>query len=208
MAFTKNIDELVDMFNSQKESVTRFVRKNFTEGIHFIEQKQTEKLNYRGGHNRIDMLLTEDAFVLVKNTYNLKNRYIKKINENCSHVNIVMCIETQTIGFIENSFSEALRLTRQKRIGTYYIDLYFEDYNLAIECDENDHKDRDITYEHTREKYLLEQNIMIIRYNPNDKNFDLSDVLQKITKVLFTKPVVPSVIKVDFLESKKPTEYK
>lgn len=198
MAFTKNIDELVDVFNSQKINLTTFVRKNFKDGIHFIEQKQSEKLNHRGGHNRIHMLLTEDAFVLVKNTYNLKNRYIKKINENISHVNVVMCIETQTIGFIENSFSEALILTRQKRFGTYYIDLYFEDYNLAIECDENDHKDRDITYERTREQYLLEQNITILRYNPNDKNFDLSDVLRKITKVLFNKPDVPSVIKVVF----------
>jgi very-short-patch-repair endonuclease len=198
MAFTKNIDELVDVFNSQKVCLTTFVRKNFKDGIHFIEQKQTEKLNYRGGHNRIHMMLTEDTYNLVKNTYNLKNRYIKKINENCGHVNVVMCIETQTIGFIENSFSEALRLTRQKRFGTYYIDLYFEDYNLAIECDENDHKGRDITYEYTREQYLLEQNITILRYNPNDKNFDLSDILRKITKVLFTKPDVPSVIKVVF----------
>jgi very-short-patch-repair endonuclease len=198
MAFTKNIDELVDVFNSQKVCLTTFVRKNFKDGIHFIEQKQGEKLNHRGGHNRIHILLTEDAYNLVKNTYNLKNRYIKKINENCGHVNVVMCIETQTIGFIENSFSEALILTRQKRCGPYYIDLYFEDYNLAIECDENDHKDRDITYERTREQYLLEQNITILRYNPNDKNFDLSDVLRKITKVLFTKPDVPSVIKVVF----------
>ena len=198
MAFTKNIDELVDVFNSQKVCLTTFVKKNFKDGIHFIEQKQSEKLNHRGGHNRIHMLLTEDAYNLVKNTYNLKNRYIKKINENCGHVNVVMCIETQTIGFIENSFSEVLRLTRQKRFGTYYIDLYFEDYNLAIDCDENDHKDRDITYERTREQYLLEQNITILRYNPNDKNFDLSDVLRKITKVLFNKPDVPSVIKVVF----------
>ena len=198
MAFTKNIDELVDMFNTQKINLTRYVKKNFKKGVNFIEKKQTEKINDRGGHNRIHMLLTEDAFVLVKNTYNLKNRYIKKINENISHVNIVMCIETQTIGFIENSFSEVLRLTRQKRFGTYYIDLYFEDYNLAIECDENDHKDRDITYERTREQYLLEQNITILRYNPNDKSFDLSDVLRKITKVLFNKPDVPSVIKVVF----------
>ena len=78
MAFTKNIDELVDVFNSQKVCLTTFVKKNFKDGIHFIEQKQSEKLNHRGGHNRIHMLLTEDAFVLVKNTYNLKNRYIKK----------------------------------------------------------------------------------------------------------------------------------
>jgi very-short-patch-repair endonuclease len=196
--FTKNIDECVSLFNSQKVHLTTFVKKNFKEGVHFIETKQTENLNQRGGHNRIHMFLTDETFNLVKNTYNLKNRYIKQINENCGHVNVVMAIETQTIGFIENSLSDALKLKRQKRIGTYYIDLYFEDYNLAIECDENDHKDRNITYEQNREKYLLEKNITIIRYNPNHKNFDLSYVLRNITKILFNKPEVPSVIKVDF----------
>ena len=196
--FTKNIDECVRLFNSQKISLTLYVKKNFKEGVHFIEKKQTDKLNQRGVHNRIHMFLTDEAFNLVKNTYNLKNRYIKQINEHCGHVNVVMAIETQTIGFIENSFSDALNLKRQKKIGTYYIDLYFEDYNLAIECDENDHKDRNITYEQNRELFLLEKNITIIRYDPNHKNFDLSYVLRKITKTIFNKPEVPSVIKVDF----------
>ena len=196
--FTKNIDECVSLFNSQKINLTTFVKKNFKEGVHFIETKQTEKSHQRGGHNRIHMLLTDETFNLVKNSYNLKNRYIKQINENCGHVNVVMTIETQTIGFIENSFSDALKLKRQKRIGPYYIDLYFEDYNLAIECDENDHNDRCEIYEKNREQFLLEKNITIIRYNPNHKNFDLSYVLRKITKILFNKPESPSVIKVDF----------
>ena len=196
--FTKNIDECVSLFNSQKINLTTFVKKNFKEGVHFIETKQTEKSHQRGGHNRIHMLLTDETFNLVKNSYNLKNRYIKQINENCGHVNVVMTIETQTIGFIENSFSDALKLKRQKRIGPYYIDLYFEDYNLAIECDENDHNDRCEIYEKNREQFLLEKNITIIRYNPNHKNFDLSYVLRNITKVLYKKPESPSVIKVDF----------
>jgi very-short-patch-repair endonuclease len=196
--FTKNIDECVSLFNSQKVRLTEFVKKNFKEGIHFIEKKQTENLHQRGGHNRINMFLTDETFNLVKNSFNLKNRYIKQINENCGHVNIVMTIETQTIGFIENSFSNALKLKRQKKVGSYYIDLYFEDYNLAIECDENDHNDRCKIYEKTREIFLLEKNITIIRYNPNHKNFDLSYVLKAITKYLFNKPESPSVIKVDF----------
>jgi very-short-patch-repair endonuclease len=196
--FTKNIDECVSLFNSQKVHLTTFVKKNFKEGIHFIEKKQTENLHQRGGHNRINMFLTDETFNLVKNSYNLKNRYIKQINENCGHVNIVMTIETQTIGFIENSFSDALKLKRQKKVGSYYIDLYFEDYNLAIECDENDHNDRCKIYEKNRENFLLEKNITIIRYNPNHKNFDLSYVLKAITKNLFNKPESPSVIKVDF----------
>lgn len=196
--FTKNIDECVSLFNSQKVHLTTFVKKNFKEGVHFIETKQTENLHQRGGHNRIHMFLTDETFNLVKNSYNLKNRYIKQINENCGHVNVVMTIETQTIGFIENSFSDALKLKRQKRVGPYYIDLYFEDYNLAIECDENDHKDRCEIYEKNREQFLLDKNITIIRYNPNHKNFDLSYVLRNITKVLYNKQESPSVIKIDF----------
>ncbi len=198
MDFTKNVDELVHLFGCQKVKITQFVKRNFKEEIHFIEHLRTEKTVKHGGHNVIYMFLTETAFELVKNTYNLKNRYIKKINENCENINFVMPVETQTIGFIENSFSSAIKLKRQKRIGQYFIDLYFEDYKLAIECDEFDHKDRDILNEKNREDFLLQQNITIIRYNPNDKNFDLSYVFRAITSVLFCKPVAPSVIRVEF----------
>ena len=43
--FTKNIDECVSLFKSKKVSLTTFVKKNFKEGVHFIETKQTEKNN-------------------------------------------------------------------------------------------------------------------------------------------------------------------
>ena len=196
--FVKNVDELVKIFNVQKVSLFTFIKKNFIEDVHFILEPQKEKLSQRGGHNCIHMWLTVEAFDLVKNTYNLKNRYIKKINENCGQVNFMMAIEAQTIGFIENAFSSALKLKRQKRMGPYYIDLYFEDFNLAIECDENDHVDRDQDNERTREEFLIKQNITIIRYNPNEKHFDLSDVIREINRVLFCKPNVPSVIRVEF----------
>jgi very-short-patch-repair endonuclease len=198
MDFTKNVDELVQFFGCKKVSIIRFIKRNFKEKIHFIQEKiQYNEVSW-GGHNRINFLLTEETFSLVKNTYNLKNRYIKKINENCGQVNVTMAIEAQTIGFLENSFLSALKLKRQKHIGPYYIDLYFEDYNLAVECDEFDHIDRNPSYERTREEYLMQQNITILRYNPNDKNFDLSDVIQRITYLLFNKPVAPSVVRVEF----------
>jgi very-short-patch-repair endonuclease len=198
MDFTKNVDELVQFFGCKKVSIIRFIKRNFKEKIHFIQEKiQYNEVSW-GGHNRINFLLTEETFSLVKNTYNLKNRYIKKINENCGQVNVTMAIEAQTIGFLENSFLSALKLKRQKHIGPYYIDLYFEDYNLAVECDEFDHIDRNPSYERTREEYLMQQNITILRYNPNDKNFDLSDVIQRITYLLFNKSVAPSVVRVEF----------
>ena len=38
--------------------------------------------------------------------------------------------------------------------GKYRIDLYFPMYKLAIECDEFDHRDRDIGYEEERQKHI------------------------------------------------------
>ncbi len=76
--FTKNIEELVVLFNTQKVNLTRYVKKNFKEGMHFIETKRSENTKLHGGQNYINMWLSEESFNLVKNTYNLKNRYIKK----------------------------------------------------------------------------------------------------------------------------------
>ena len=78
-----------------------------------------------------------------------------------------------------------LNVKRQHTIGKYRADLYFIDYKLVIECDENNHIDRDINDERIREEYIMSLGNKIIRYNPNDLNFDLSNVLNKINAVLF-----------------------
>ena len=66
-------------------------------------------------------------------------------------VNIAMCIENSTIGFIKSSFDGVVNTIRQFKFSKYKVDLYFPDHNLIIECDENDHLDRDINYEKNRE---------------------------------------------------------
>jgi len=74
-------------------------------------------------------------------------------------------------------------------MGKYKVDLYFIDYNLVIECDEFNHEDRDIIKEKIREEYILSLGNKIIRYNPNEKNFDLSNVLREINMFLFSKKI-------------------
>ena len=96
-----------------------------------------------------------------------------------------MCIENQTIGFIWNCFNEVTSLKRQYKINTYRVDLYFLDYKLVIECDEYGHTDRDTNYEKPREEYIRSLGNKIIRFNPNIKNFDLSNVIKDINKVIF-----------------------
>ena len=100
-----------------------------------------------------------------------------------------MPIENQTIGFIENSYKDILNVKRQFNIGKYRSDLYFIDYKLVVECDEFNHTDRDEIKEKIREEYILSLGNKIIRYNPNQKDFDLSNVLREINIILFSKSV-------------------
>lgn len=188
--FTKNLEELCDLTNNIKGNLTRYLKKNFKENIHYNIIKNTSyetNVKKGGGQNKITYLLTETAFEIFKNSYNLRIKYIVELSENIKCINLGMCIENQTIGFIENSYSNITNLKRQYIMGKYRVDLYFIDYNLVIECDENGHIDRNIVQEKCKENYILSLGNTLIRYNPNVPSFDLSNVLRDINAVLFSK---------------------
>jgi len=68
---------------------------------------------------------------------------------------------------------------------TYMIDYYLSDYNLAIEIDEYDHKDRDPEYEKHREKYLSKNmKCKFIRCNPDASDFSISGLIGQIYKAI------------------------
>jgi very-short-patch-repair endonuclease len=187
--FVKNLEDLLYLSN-KKVTLVKHLQKNYRENVHYIIQKDNFKnMKKNGGQNKILFMLTDEAFELLKNSYNLRNRYIVEINDNIKCVNIGMCIENQTIGFIENSYKNILNLKRQYKLGKYRVDLYFIDYKLVIECDENNHIDRDPTQEKIREQYIKSLGNKIIRYNPNEMAFDLSNVLREINSLLFSKAV-------------------
>ena len=69
---------------------------------------------------------------------------------------------------------EGISMKRKSSIGSYRIDLHFPEHILAIECDENDHKDRDINYEIMRQKFIEDQlNCVFIRYSPDANDFTI-----------------------------------
>ena len=71
---------------------------------------------------------------------------------------------------------------------SYRIDLYFPEHKLAIECDEHDHKDRDINYEIKRQRFIEDQlNCKFIRYNPDAKDFTIESVLNRIFQYIYQK---------------------
>jgi len=184
--FTKDLDDLLLLFGCQKNNLRQHLEKNYKINVHFIKANVTNFKGH-GGHNRIVFLLTEAAFELLKNSFNLRNRYLVDVSDSLKSVNIGMCIENQTIGFIENSLKGVISCKRQFSIGKYRIDLFFPEYKLAVECDEYGHKDRDPLYEKIREDFILSQGCKLIRYNPNEPIFDLSNVIQEILTVILTK---------------------
>jgi very-short-patch-repair endonuclease len=183
--FTHNLDELLYL-STQKINLVNNLKKNYRENVHYIIENANSVEKKHGGHNKIIFMLTEDAFQLLKNSYNLRNRYIVDVADNVKCVNIGMCIENQTIGFIENSYKTVLHVKRQFALGKYRVDLYFVDYKLVVECDENNHIDRDLVQEKIREDYIISLGNQIVRYNPNTPSFDLSDVLKNINTILFS----------------------
>jgi very-short-patch-repair endonuclease len=186
--FTRNIDELLtNHLSTSKQNLTKNLRKNYKENIHYIiDRDKFVSRGNRGGGNRIEIMITDSTFELLKNSYNLRNRYIVEVSDSIKCVNIGMCIENQTVGFIENSFVGSINCKRQYMFGKYRVDLYFPDYKLVVECDENNHDDRNHIQERIRENYITSLGNTFIRYNPNVSSFDLSNVLKEIHIAIFT----------------------
>jgi very-short-patch-repair endonuclease len=90
------------------------------------------------------------------------------------------CKEGTTIKQIMKVFSgETMEL--QYCVGDYRIDLYFPFHKLAIECDENNHSDRNINDEIKRQKFIEKKlGCKFYRYNPDDKNFDIFNMMNGI----------------------------
>jgi very-short-patch-repair endonuclease len=63
--------------------------------------------------------------------------------------------------------------------------LYFPAYKLVVECDEDNHRDRNPEDEKVREEFLVSLGNTMIRFNPSENSFDLSNVLRKINVILW-----------------------
>ena len=90
-------------------------------------------------------------------------------------------IETDTIQCITEAFSgETMFL--QYKVDRFVIDLYFEKYNIAIECDENHHN---IIYDFERQEQITKLlGCTFIRYNPYAKDFSIFKVINRIMRAI------------------------
>ena len=113
----------IELNITKKDNVMQFLYKNFKKDIdykirNYIPNEYEKK---HGGHNKIIHKLTDKTKTLIKQTYNLRNRDITE-TDNAKFINIVMNIESSTIGFICNIFKNILITKRQYYVGKYRVD--------------------------------------------------------------------------------------
>lgn len=136
-------------------------------------------------HNTI--LITRDGAVEIL----LKTR--KRISPDVLHILKKFNIDTtnrkcltkeqQTLSTITNVFKTE-KFEDQFKIGSYYLDLYFSEYKIVIECDENGHADRKPWKERERMDFVNEKlsinDTYWIRFNPDEYDFDIAKVIGRI----------------------------
>ena len=96
-------------------------------------------------------------------------------------MNIIFdCKESYYLKIISLSF-KSFKQNFQYDVDGYRIDLYFPDYNLAIEVDEFNHIDRNKVDDMIREKHITQKlGCKFIRFNPDEKNFNIGDIISNI----------------------------
>ena len=91
--------------------------------------------------------------------------------------------EQQTLSAIANTFKTE-KIEDQFKIGKYYLDMYFPEYKIVVECDENGHADRKPYKERERMDYVNKEfdinDTHWMRYNPDEHDFDISKVIGRI----------------------------
>jgi hypothetical protein len=179
MIFSRPLSDLSS--TSKKSNIVRYLRNNFKEGVHFT--CSTRACIKHGGGNKCIYMLTDSAFDLINSTYNRRSRYIVE-SGSITNVNLLLPIQTQTLGFVSKCFNEIYTCIHEYKIGKYRVDLCFYEMGIVLECDENDHSDRDEIYELQRELFIISNGYKLIRFNPNDTEFTLCKLFNVVNKYL------------------------
>jgi len=136
-------------------------------------QDQTILINKRGVNSLITYgkKYNPKFLIWLEYTFDFKFDIIKRLSKEEEYINI-----------IKNIFKDE-KMIRQYSVENYRVDLYFPEYNLSIECDEHGHIHRDEIYENKRTSRILELlNTTFIRFNPDEKNFNIYDTINDIFK--------------------------
>lgn len=94
--------------------------------------------------------------------------------------------ETETMMFIQRCFCDE-NIVREYNIGSYRLDMYFVDYKLAIECDEEKHNNQQIQDQERQEYLETVYGITFLRYKPQRDKLEVAKVINQIHNFILAK---------------------
>lgn len=151
-----------------------------------FKDKVLIKIKTNGGNQNMNFINYNNLLKIFSKTR--KPEIIELANNLSININnkIYTCIEAETIKCILEAFNGE-QMVQQYKVKQYFIDLYFPKYKLAIECDERIHnrtlkKENDIDRENNIKMEI--KNIHFIRYEPDKKDFNIFNVINKIYKYI------------------------
>ena len=163
--------------NAALTSVSKQNKLEFREYPGVKKPKQDPKTILINRDGAIEILLKTRKRLSPDVVHILKTFHIETTNKKC------LSKEQQSLSAITDVFKTE-KFADQFKIGRYYLDLYFTDYKIVIECDENGHTDRKPWKERERMDFVNEKlgitDSNWIRYNPDEYGFDVSTVNAKI----------------------------
>lgn len=156
------------------------VHKTIQDNTKYDGQTKTIKcLTSRGEQNCNFISYSSLKLILLKSRKHKVVEFLEHLGESVTYTKI-SCLEADSISCIVKSFNGETMI-EQYHIGKFLVDLYFPKYLLAVECDDNTHKFQikdDIVRENNIRELL--PNVTFIRFNPEEKNFCIFNVINLI----------------------------
>lgn len=149
--------------------------------------KQVYLFNENGKENLTTLYNTEGIKTIIsisERPITIKQKVANIIDSEWSFHNYLKSRqEDEYIHLIQTTFM-SFHSKREVKIDDYRCDLLFPDFKLVIECDEYGHQGYDEALEIKRENHIKSKGYDIIRFNPNDDDFYIGNVLGEILKII------------------------
>lgn len=164
-----------DIKNNVGYKSTNAITYRLREGIHFKK------------FNRIIYINNSGLQIVIERSRKPEATEIAKL----ANLNVVKEVpEASVIGEIIKTFGRKYKIDDQKQFifegNKCRADLFFPQLDLAIEIDEDGHKDRDPEYEQKRQAYMEhELGWKVIRVNPHEQTFTTADACGLIFDFIF-----------------------
>ena len=96
--------------------------------------------------------------------------------------------EGRLLDIIESAMNGVSACYRQHFIAGFRVDLYLKDLNLAIECDEHDHKHSPKWYEGWRQEEIEQRlGCKFVRFNPHEAGFNIGKIINVLISEIVRK---------------------